>query len=239
MSEKLYLADAYLQRFDAQVIAIDDAWCALDRTAFYPGGGGQPADRGTLESDAGVAAAVVEMRAGDDGRVWHRVDRALSVGAPVRGAIDWTWRHGLMRSHALMHVVNRVARDRFGAVMTGCQLGPVQSRIDLKLEGFAREQMGELEALVQGVLERPLSLSSTTITEDELRARPELVRTRDVSPPVIDGRVRIVEIEGFDVQACGATHVRTLPEVGRARLVRFDNKGRDNKRFTWELDQSA
>jgi misacylated tRNA(Ala) deacylase len=232
--EKLYLADPYLRQFDAEILAIDDAWCAFDRTAFYPGGGGQPADRGTLDLD-GETAAVLEMRAGDDGQIWHRADRGLAVGRRVHGAIDWDWRHGLMRAHALMHVVNRVARDRFGAVMTGCQLGPVQSRIDFQLTGFAREQTGELEALVAAVIARPLALSSTTISEDEFRARPELVRTRDVAPPVVDGRVRIVEIEGFDVQACGATHVNVLSEIGGARLTRFDNKGRDNKRFYWEL----
>lgn len=232
--EALYLIDPYVRQFDAEVVAIDGAWCALDRTAFYPGGGGQPPDRGTLEVD-GAAAIVEDVRRDDDGRVWHRLDRGVAVGAPVRGALDWSWRHGLMRAHALMHVVNRVARDRFGGVITGVQLGPVRSRIDLKLAGFGRDQLGELEALVTAVLARPLALSSTTIDEAEFRARPELVRTLDVAPPVIDGRVRVVEIEGFDAQACGATHVRTLTEVGAARLVRFDNKGKDNKRFYWDL----
>jgi misacylated tRNA(Ala) deacylase len=236
-TELLYLIDPYAREFAAVVVATDGAWCALDRTAFYPGGGGQPPDRGTVEID-GAPAVVEDVRADDDGRVWHRLDRATSAGAPVRGAIDWSWRHGLMRAHALMHVVNRVARDAFGGVITGVQLGPVRSRIDLKLASFGRDRLGELEALVHAVLARPLALSSSTISEQEFSARPELVRTLDVVPPVIDGRVRIVEIEGFDVQACGATHVRSLVEVGGARLTRFDNKGKDNKRFYWDLDDA-
>ncbi|GEJ58995.1 alanyl-tRNA editing protein [Anaeromyxobacter diazotrophicus] len=235
MPAKLYLEDPYLRDFEAEVTASADGWCALSRTAFYPGGGGQPADRGQLLA-AGEALAVTEVREDDAGEVWHRAGRDLVPGTAVRGALDWPLRHALMRAHALMHVVNTVARDRFGGVITGVQLGPERSRIDLKLAGFTRDQLPELEQRVNEVLARALAVTSTTISEEEFRRRPELVRTLEVKPPVIAGRVRVVEIAGFDAQACGGTHVHTTAEIGRARIVKFDNKGKDNKRFYWELD---
>jgi misacylated tRNA(Ala) deacylase len=121
--------------------------------------------------------------------------------------------------------------------MTGCQLGPDRSRIDFKVT-LAREQLPELEARTNEVIARRLDVTSSSIDEDEYRRRPELVRTLKVAPPIIDGEVRIVTIAGFDAQACGGTHVHSSTEIGRARLVKFDNKGKDNKRLYWELDDS-
>lgn len=235
---RLYLEDPYLRRFDAEVTASRDGWCALSRTAFYPGGGGQPADGGQLVV-AGEALSVDEVRDDEAGELWHHLGRDLAPGSAVQGELDWAHRHALMRAHALMHVVNTVARDRYGGVITGVQLGVERSRIDLKLDGFLRDQLPDLEQAVNAVLARGLAITSTTLAEEEFRRRPELVRTLDVKPPVVDGRVRVVEIAGFDAQACGGTHVHSTAEVGRARLVKFDNKGRDNKRFYWELTAPA
>lgn len=234
MSTKLYLDDPYLKSFDAEVTRAREGWCTLSRTGFYPGGGGQPADRGRLTAGA-ESLTVDEVRPDEAGEVWHRIGRDLAPGTAVRGELDWARRYPLMRAHALMHVVNTVARDRFGGIITGVQLEVERSRIDLKLDGFLRDRLGDLEAAVNGVLERGLAVGATTISEEEFRRRPELVRTLEVLPPVIDGRVRVVEIAGFDAQACGGTHVHSPAEVGRARIVKFDNKGRDNKRFYWEL----
>lgn len=234
MTRRLYLSDAYRTAFDAAVVAAADGWCALDQTLFFPGGGGQPPDRGQLEV-AGEGLAVTDVREDDARTIWHRVDRALAAGTPVRGAIDWPHRHALMRHHGLMHVVNTVARDLFGGVITGVQLGAERSRIDFRLAGFSREQLPAFEAAVGEVLARALPVRDAYVTEAELRARPELVRTLEVLPPVVDGKVRVVEIVGFDAQACGGTHVRSTAEIGAARLVKFDNKGKDNKRFYWEL----
>jgi misacylated tRNA(Ala) deacylase len=238
MAIRLDLSDPYLRAFDAEVTACQDGWCALSQTAFYPGGGGQPADRGRLVV-GGDALPVEEVREDDAGEVWHRVGRELAPGTAVRGELDWPWRHALMRAHALMHVVNTVARDRYGGAITGVQLGADRSRIDLKLDGFLRDQLPDLEQAVNDVLARGLAIGATSVTEAEFRARPELIRTLDVRPPVVDGRVRVVEIAGFDAQACGGTHVHSTAEVGRARIVRFDNKGKDNKRFYWVLEGPA
>jgi misacylated tRNA(Ala) deacylase len=211
-------------------------WCALSRTAFFPGGGGQPPDRGHLVV-AGETVPVTSVRADEAGPVWHQLGRELAPGEPVRGVLDWPYRHALMRHHGLMHVVNTMARERYGGVITGVQIGPERSRIDFKLAAFSREQLPELEALVNDALRRALPVSSSQVTEEEFRRRPELVRTLNVMPPVVEGRVRLVEIAGFDVQACGGTHVHSTAEIGQARIAKFDNKGKDNKRFYWELSR--
>src|SRR4029453_3483398 len=112
MTIRLYLEDAYRREFDARVLASADGWCALSQTAFYPGGGGQPCDRGRLLV-AGDSVEVAEVREGEAGGLWHRVDREAAAGAPVRGVLDWPYRYALMRHHALMHVVNAVARRDF------------------------------------------------------------------------------------------------------------------------------
>jgi len=235
MALKLYLEDSYRRTFDGEVAAAAEGWCALSQTAFYPGGGGQPEDRGRLEV-GGESLGVDAVREDGAGEVWHHLGRDLAPGTLVHGEIDWPWRYALMRAHALMHVVNTVARDWLGGVITGVQLGLGRSRIDFKLPRFGRELIPELEGRVNAVLARGLPIASSTVSEEEFLRRPELVRTAEVRPPVVAGRVRVVEIGGFDAQACGGTHVHTTREVGRARVVKFDNKGRDNKRFYWELD---
>jgi len=235
MTVKLYLEDPYQRRFDGEVVAAAEGWCALSQTVFYPGGGGQPEDRGRLEA-GGEVLRVDGVREDGAGEVWHHVGPDLVPGTSVRGEIDWPFRYALMRAHALMHVVNTVARDWLGGAITGVQLGPDRSRIDFKLPRFARELIPELEERVNAVLARGLPIASGFLSEEEFRRRPELVRTAEVKPPVVAGRVRVVEIQGFDVQACGGTHVHATREVGHARVVKFDNKGRDNKRFYFELD---
>jgi misacylated tRNA(Ala) deacylase len=234
MTAKLYLEDPYRREFEADVLESSGGWCALSRTVFYPGGGGQPHDRGHVIL-RGEAVAVLAVREDVAGRIWHCVGCDPAAGEAVRGAIDWPFRHALMRHHGLMHVVNTIARQQYGGTITGVQIGPDRSRIDFKLAGFSREQIPDFESRVNGVIDRGLAVRSSIISEEEYRRRPELVRTLNVLPPVVDGSVRIVEIEGFDAQACGGTHVHSTSEIGRARVGRFDNKGKDNKRFYWDL----
>ncbi|HEX9288441.1 MAG TPA: alanyl-tRNA editing protein [Anaeromyxobacteraceae bacterium] len=232
--DKLYLDDPYLREFEAEVLGSSDGWCTLSRTAFYPGGGGQPPDRGELRLRDGVAQ-VSAVREDEAGRVWHCLGRDLPAGEAVRGVLDWPYRHALMRHHGLLHIVNTVARAELDGVITGAQIGPDRSRIDFKLPSFSREQVPELERRVNEVITSDLPLTSQVIGEEEFRRRPELVRTLNVLPPVVDGAVRIVMIAGFDAQACGGTHVHRTGEIGRARVAKLDNKGRDNRRFYWEL----
>ena len=232
MTRKLYLDEPYRSDFVTQVTAMDSGWAALGETAFFTGGGGQPADTGFLQVKGG-RYLVTEVREDAEGLIWHQVDRAEigGVGAAVRGEIDWSRRYAFMRHHTLLHIANAVVLADHGGLITGVQIGEETSRIDFSLDGFGREQTRALEERINQVIARGLRVDAHVISEDEFRSRPELVRTASVAPPVVGGKVRVVRIEGFDAQACGGTHVRNTRELGECRIARFDNKGKSNKRF--------
>jgi misacylated tRNA(Ala) deacylase len=232
---RLYLIDAYIREFNATVVDSNHGWCVLSQTAFYPGGGGQPSDRGWLVWND-ETLAVHGVRDDAAGRVWHDIGRDVPLAAPVRGTIDWPTRYACMRHHCLLHVVNAVARLRFGGLVTGAQIGPDRSRVDLSVTGFTRDDLAAFEAEVNAVAREGRRVTAVVERADALDARPELVRTLTVRPPVVDGSVRIVEIEGFDAQACGGTHVHSTLEIGEARVTKFENRGKHNKRFYWDLE---
>lgn len=232
----LYLIDAYIREFDATVVDSDAGWCVLWPTAFYPGGGGQPPDRGWLVWN-GETLTVRGVRVDTAGRVWHDIGRDVPLAARVRGTIDWPTRFAYMRYHCLLHVVNAVAHRRFGGLVTGAQIAADRSRVDLSVTGFTRHDLPALEAEVNAVARQGRRVRSVVERADALTARPELVRTLTVRPPVVDGTVRVVEIEGFDAQACGGTHVHSTLEIGEARVTKFENRGKHNKRFYWELEE--
>ncbi len=236
MTHRAYLDDPYMQECDAIVVALSsDGWCRLSQTILHPGGGGQPHDCGTLLAGS-ESLRVDAVREDEDGLLWHRVvPPSLAAGDRVQLRLDWALRFALMRHHALMHIVNTIALRQFGGVMTGAQLGADRSRIDFRFEHFSRDDIATFQALVNDVIAEDRAVTSRVIPENEFRSRPELVRTLNVSPPVVAGQVRIVDIAGFDSQACGGTHVHSTREIGKAVIDRFDNKGKDNKRLYWTL----
>lgn len=233
-TRKLYLDEPYGSDFTTLVTAVDSDWVALADTTFFTGGGGQPADSGSLEAE-GARYLVTSVREDAEGLIWHEIGaagiRGAEVDAAVRGQIDWARRYAFMRHHTLLHIANAVVLADHGGLITGVQIGEETSRIDFNLDGFGREQIQGLEDRINQVIARGLPVDAHVISEDEFRARPELVRTASVAPPVVGGKVRVVRIEGFDAQACGGTHVRNTRELGECRIVRFDNKGKSNKRF--------
>lgn len=233
-TEHLYLEDAYLREFDAQVTESAEGWSALSRTAFHPGGGGQPFDQGSL-TWSGRVLMVTGVREDDERRVWHQIGVEVPAGEAIHGTLDWPRRFALMRYHCLLHVVNAVAHQRFGGLVSGAEIAPERSRIDLSVSAFTRDDVPAFEAEVNDVIRRALRVHASVVPEAELELRPELVRTLKVRPPTVNGGVRIVELEGFDTQACGGTHVHSTLEIGEARVVKFDNRGKNNKRFYWEL----
>ena len=226
---RLYWEDAYQSEFTASVLAAADGWWALSATAFYPGGGGQPPDTGVLVTE-GQEAPVTGVRS-EGGLVWHRTTLPLATGQDVRGRVDWPRRYQLMRSNTLLHIVNTVMLDRYQALITGADIGPAQARIDFDVDVPLREARAAIEAAVNAVIERSLALVAAFVPEAELTRNPRLVRTLEVSPPVEKGRVRTLEIAGFDTQACGGTHVHSTAELGWCRVTRVDNKGQRNKRL--------
>lgn len=230
MTQKLYLDDPYRSDCAARVTAADSGWVALSQTVFFPGGGGQPSDTGSLEV-LGLGHRVTEVRQDEQGRVWHRCAADVPVGTTARVRLDWPRRYAFMRHHTLLHIVNAVVLVDYSGLITGVQIGEEQSRIDFALQEFGRGQMSALEARVNEVIGRGLPVDAYVVSEAEFRERPELTRTATVAPPVVDGAVRVVRIGGFDAQACGGTHVRNTRELGECRILRFENKGKQNKRL--------
>ena len=233
VTRRLYREEDHGLNATAVVVAVSDNKVALDQTGFYPGGGGQPCDTGTLRV-CGVSASVRAIEVDTEGVIWHVCECPVDqgwVGQCAEASVDRERRTVLARYHTVLHVLNTIAQRDYGAWMTGAQIGVDYSRIDFKWEGFSPAVCGEVEAKVNAVLAADLRIGAYSLPEEEFAARPELLRTLEVSPPVIDGRVRVVEIEGFDAQACGGTHVSRTGELGRFSILRTDNKGKINRRF--------
>ncbi|MDX2166300.1 MAG: alanyl-tRNA editing protein [Deltaproteobacteria bacterium] len=232
-TERLYLQDDHALAATATVMARRDDGLALDRTCFYPGGGGQPADCGTIELAGGARLNVTGVQV-EDGTLWHLTDApppADAVGRPAALAVDGARRVALSRYHTVLHVLNTLALRDYGAWITGAQIAPDYARIDFKFEGFSPAVAAELEAKVNAVLAGEHRLRAYYVSEEEFRRRDDLRRTLTAEPPVVDGQVRVVEIGGFDAQACGGTHVGALAELGRCAIYKTENKGRINKRL--------
>jgi misacylated tRNA(Ala) deacylase len=235
MTEQLYQTDSYVKEFEATVTAADGQAVALDRTAFYPGGGGQPYDLGTLTWDGGSAQVVKVKRKGAD--VWYTLDGgAPPEGTPVRGMVDWERRYQLMRTHTALHVLCGVIWRDYGASVTGGNMEPLRGRMDFEFETMRKELVAEIEANVNAEIEKDHAVRIAILPREEAFQIPDLIRTKiNLLPPQIQ-KVRTVEIVGLDLQADGGTHVANTDEVGRVRVVDYKSKGAINKRIYIELE---
>ena len=236
MTELLYLRDAYLTDFTATVLATREGGIALDRTAFYPTGGGQAHDTGTL---AGLAVTGVRKERDEDGtdRVWHTVEGGPlpAVGDTVAGTIDWERRHRLMRTHSALHVLCGVIWNEWRVPVTGGNMEPLSARMDFEFDPLPEGFGPRIEELVNAELaaDRPIAvefLPRDTAVQDE-----DLIRTKVNMIPESVTEIRIVDIVGLDKQADGGTHVRSTAEVGRIRVTKLENKGKGNKRVRLEV----
>ena len=232
MTEELFRKDSYLKGCDAEVVAIEDGSIVLDRTVFYPLGGGQPGDTGTI-SWAGGSAAIVDTRYGTDGSIHHiAADAAMlpEIRTTVHAELDWERRYRHMRMHTAMHLLGSVLQ--YG--VTGGNISAEKSRLDFDMEDTVdKEAVGA--ALTQ-LVDSDHAVSCRWITDEELDAQPELVRTMSVQPPRGKGRVRLLEIEGIDLQPCGGTHLHSTAEVGAVRIGKVEKKGKRNRRVNIHLD---
>ena len=238
MTEHLYQLDSYLKEFDAVIAAIDGQSVTLDRTAFYPGGGGQPADQGTLTWEAGSAHVVKIKRQGAD--LWHVLDGdPPAPGSAVRGILDWERRYRLMRTHTALHVLCGVVWRDYGASVTGGNMDPLKGRMDFEFETMRKDLVAEIEANVNAEIEKGHDVRIAILPREEAFQIPDLIRTKiNLLPPKIQ-EVRTVEIVGLDLQADGGTHVANTREVGRVRVVDYKSKGAINKRIYIELETDA
>ncbi len=234
MTEHLYQMDSYLKQFDAQVTATEGSAVVLDRTAFYPGGGGQPHDTGLLSWEGGSARVVKVQKQGDE--VWHFLEGDVPpVGTWVLGELDWERRYQLMRTHTALHVLCGVVWRDYGALVTGGNMEPLQGRMDFEFETMRKELVAEIEASVNAEIEKGLPVRTAILPREEAFQIPDLIRTKiNLLPPHIQ-QVRIVEIVGLDLQADGGTHVANTREVGPVRVVDYKSKGAINKRIYIEL----
>ena len=230
MTELLYLTDCYLREFEATVVATEGNRVALDRTAFYPGGGGQPADRGTLLWEDGEAQVVRLRRQGD--LVWHELDiEPPPVGVSVSGVLDWEHRYKLMRTHTALHILCGVIWRDYGALVTGGNMKPLAARMDFELEHMSADFAQEVEEKINAEVAAARPVKIYILPREEAFQIPDLIRTKVNLLPEGIRQVRIVEIEGLDMQADGGTHVANTREVGTIHVVGHESKGRINKRL--------
>ena len=228
-TELLFRDDAYLQRCPARVVAADERGIRLDRTVFYPMGGGQPGDRGRLRLSDGQWLQIVDTRKGETpDEVLHLVQPGTALpspGDPVEAAIDWDYRYRLMRMHTCLHLLCSVVP---GAV-TGGQVSDGKARLDFDVPGDALDKE-RIESQLNERIRGGYEVRTRWITDEELEAAPELVRTMSVKPPTGQGRIRLLDIVGIDLQPCGGTHIRNTAEIGPVVVTKIENKGRQNRR---------
>ncbi len=231
MTELLYLRDAYLRTFDATVVDVRDDAVALDRTAFYATGGGQPHDTGTL---AGLT--VTDVRKEGD-MVWHTVRGGPlpAVGDTVTGELDWDRRHALMRTHTALHVLCGVIWNEWRVPVTGGNMEPLSARMDFEFDPLPEGFGPRVEQLVNDELVADRTIAVSFLPRETAVMDEDLIRTKVSMIPESVPEIRVVDIVGLDKQADGGTHVHSTGEVGRLRVVKLENKGKGNKRVRVEI----
>lgn len=234
MSERIYETDAYVRDFEARVAAVDGQRLLLDRTAFFPTGGGQPCDKGAIIHDGVVRAVTDVRRRGEE--VWHTfLGPPPPLGAPLLGHLDWHRRYALMRTHTALHMLSAVVWKDYGRQVTGGDMKPLAGRLDFEFESLDIEIANAIERRLNEEVTAAHPVRVAILPREEAFAIPDLIRTKiNLLPPEI-ARVRTVEIVGLDLQADGGTHVANTREVGPVTLVGHESKGRKNKRLRIEL----
>ena len=230
MTDLLYHHDSYLKEFEAVVIDAAENSVELDRTAFYPGGGGQPYDLGVLV--AGGLDYLVTRVGSSGGRIMHQIDGPIPrAGTPITGKVDWERRYELMRTHTALHILCGVVWRDYGALVTGGDMRPGEARMDFELEQMSAEFAHEIEERINQEVTAAREILVNKVTREEAEEIPDLIRTKiNLLPPGIR-EVRTIDISGLDLQADGGTHVANTLEVGEIRVTGHESKGRINKRL--------
>ncbi|MGQ0607683.1 MAG: alanyl-tRNA editing protein [Chloroflexota bacterium] len=239
MSENICYTDAYARVTEGTVVEVDaDAnGVLLDRTVFYPGGGGQPADSGLLTGDSGGSWRVIGARKrGED--IWHTIEAGAAppaVDTQVAAELDWDRRHALMRTHSALHVLCGVVWRDHSASVTGGNMEPRTGRMDFEFETMSGDLVGEIEKRVNAEIDADHEIRVSFLPREEAFVIPDLIRTKINLLPEGISEVRTIEIVGLDLQADGGTHVAHTGEIGRVRVTGYESKGRINKRIRIEV----
>ncbi len=237
MTELIYQTDSYTRHFEATIIGHDTSshGVILDRTAFYPGGGGQPPDRGTLTVGDTVYTVSEARKIGSE--VVHILESAVlpAISQRVVGHLDWEHRYQLMRTHTALHILCGVVWRDYGALATGSNMEPLLGRIDFEFETLQQEMVHKIEEAINAEVARAREVCVKFLPREEAFQIPGLIRTKVNLLPEDIREVRVVEIVGLDLQADGGTHVRNTAEVGRLRIADYKSKGKINKRIYLEV----
>jgi misacylated tRNA(Ala) deacylase len=229
-TRKLYWEDAYQKEFDAKVLGIDGNKVILDQTCFYASSGGQPGDVGELNR-----IKVLDTVKDEEENIIHVLEKEpdFKVGDVVHGKIDWERRYKIMRLHSAAHVISAVLVKNFGNVLfTGSQIYPDRARMDFNIEKLDGEVVRTVEEKANEVVEMGLPITSRIISREEVESNPSLMRLADTSHYQQFKVLRVVEIKDFDVQLDGGTHVANTKEIGKIKIVKRENKGKNNRRIT-------
>lgn len=233
MTKLLYMDDSYLKEFDAEVIEVLGDDVVLDKTAFHPRGGGLPEDIGIFVKN-GEEFKVIQV-INEDNKVLHKVPgHKLNVGDKVRGILDWERRYMIMRMHTGIHALAAVFNKRTGALITGNQVNVDKSRLDMNLEKIDRELINDVFNETNRELALGRAVKIYSLPREEALKIPGIVKLAEVTPPNVE-KLRIVEIEGLDIQADGGPHVANTREVGELVLLKVENKGKNNRRVYFTL----
>ena len=235
MTELLYYSESYLKQFEATVTDVVAGGVVLNRTAFYVGGGGQPADSGVLTVGSREYSVTGIKRV--EGQFVHLITGELpSQNSIVKGQIDWERRYLLMRTHSALHILCGVVWRDYGARVTGGDMKPGEGRMDFEFESFSAEFVDELEAKVNAEVEKHREIRINHLSREEADQEPDLIRTKVNLLPSDIQEIRTIDIDGLDLQADGGTHVANTQEVGTIQIVGHESKGRINKRIRIALE---
>ncbi len=239
MEEALYMNNSYLKEFDAVVVGVkDNKYVFLNQTVFYPTGGGQPCDHGTItrKSDGKVFNVINVIKM--DGKIAHELQQSsesgLQEGNQIHGSVEWERRYKLMRMHTAAHLLSAVFHREMQAKMTGNQLGTEESRIDMDIEDLDRDRINRLCSELNEAMKKDAPVEVYYMDREEALKDPEMVKLANVLPPAVK-QLRVVDIKGMDRQADGGTHVKSTKEVGEIVITRMENKGKNNRRIYYVL----
>jgi misacylated tRNA(Ala) deacylase len=225
-TERIYLRDNQCVHTTTVVTAVASGMFATMASPFFVGGGGQPADIGWVDA---VPITAITVDAHDT--IWHHSNAAMQVGQSVTLAVDAVHRAVVSRYHTVLHILNTLALQRYNAWLTGAAITLAYGRIDLAIAQLDADMLADLDAHMNAVIATNHAVRAYQMPADEFATRPDLLRTINVQPPVYYGQVRVVEIVGFDAQACGGTHVSQTIDIGPCEIYKIENKGKQNKRM--------
>lgn len=234
MTDQLYLKDCYLKEFEATIKNVSGNKIELDKTAFYAEAGGQPTDRGKIIANNQEYSVVFVKK--DQGTIWHELDKeGLKAGDKIKGVVDWQRRHLMMRYHTASHVFSGVIYGKTGSIVTGNQIAEDKTRIDFNLENFDKEKVKEYADEANKIIAEHHPVEIVFMPREEAVKIPTVTKLAMGLPPSIQ-EIRIIDIKGFEKEACGGTHLKNTSEIGRIEVLSTENKGKDNRRIYFKLN---